>query len=232
MSNLVRTSMAMGRAPKRLFIRHDSQLAHMSREWKRYVAARFCNSKMLASFFPRLYSTAISPIGSPSPASPESSGSSSICLPALRCGPPHRFSDHRLRQSHHSRRRPLFLQLVWPHHHDSRRHTRRTPGPAPVYRLFLVETRNYCRGLLELLVLRKLPLHRYLHGRRAHVRICRWWARRKAIGRFSSLHGACLERTNKSAQRPAPSAGWACSPPSLGSPGAFGATPKHGTDRS
>lgn len=132
------------------------------------MAACCCNSKMLASLLPGLYLTTISP--SPSPARPESPGSSST-LPALRCRRPHRFSDHRLRQSHHSRRRPLFLPLVRPHHHDSRRHTRRTPGPALLRRLFLVETRNHCRCLLELLVLRKLPLHRYLHGRRPHVRI-------------------------------------------------------------
>ena len=75
----------------------------------------------------------------------------------------------------------------------------------------------------------------YIGTYMADARTIRITARRlggKAIGRFFSLNGVCLERICKSAQRPAPSAGWACSPPSLGSPGAFGATPKHGTDRS
>ena len=48
----------------------------------------------------------------------------------------HWFPDHRLRQSHHSRRRPFFLQLVRRHYKDSRRHARRTIVPLLCFAYF------------------------------------------------------------------------------------------------
>jgi hypothetical protein len=166
MSNLV----AIGPAAKRLFIRHDSR-TRMSREGKLHIVACCCNSKVLASLLPCLYSMTIPRLEDLLPHGRNRLARLLSTLPALRGRRPHRFADHRLRQSHHSRRRPLFFQLARPHHHDSRRHTRRTPCVAPLRRLFLVVTRNHCRCLLELLVVRKLPVHRHLHGRRPHVRI-------------------------------------------------------------
>src|SRR5260370_16666410 len=93
-------------------------------------------------------------------------------LPSLRLRWPLRIPHPRLRQSAHPRRRPLLLQLVRQHHHDSRRNPRRTSRSSLVRHLLLLATRTHRLRFLHLLVLRKFPLHRHLHGRRPLLAPC------------------------------------------------------------
>src|SRR5208283_5385779 len=78
------------------------------------------------------------------------------------------FPLRRFRQSHDPRSRPSPLQLLRQHHHASRRHASRTHRPRGLRHLFLLPTPALRRRFFFLLVLRKLSLHRHLHGRRAH----------------------------------------------------------------
>ena len=63
-------------------------------------------------------------------------------FPPLRLRRPLRIPHRQLRQYDHPRRRPFLLQLVWQHHHDSRRNYRRTPRPPSMRHLFLLPTRT------------------------------------------------------------------------------------------